>query len=71
MAAFARGTPKPDSNSSCPTAIGGGGAGRATGHRSANSASDLRARPVNIDVPDLATAIAFYGDAFGLTETRV
>jgi hypothetical protein len=25
---------------------------------------------VDIDVPDLATAIAFYGDAFGLTVTR-
>jgi predicted enzyme related to lactoylglutathione lyase len=25
---------------------------------------------VNIDVPDLARAIAFYGDAFGLTVTR-
>ena len=26
---------------------------------------------VNIDVPDLATAIAFYRDAFGLTVTRL
>jgi hypothetical protein len=26
---------------------------------------------VNIDVPDLATAIACYGDAFGLTVTRL
>jgi predicted enzyme related to lactoylglutathione lyase len=25
----------------------------------------------NIDVPDLATAIAFYGDAFGLTVTHL
>jgi predicted enzyme related to lactoylglutathione lyase len=26
---------------------------------------------VNIDEPDLATAVAFYGDAFGLTVTRL
>ncbi len=26
---------------------------------------------VDIDVPELATAIAFYGDAFGLTVTRL
>ncbi len=25
---------------------------------------------MNIDVPDLAAAIAFYGEAFGLTLTR-